>query len=70
MPARRYSDQDIAGFAAKDYQSLDKYQQRLVRGYNRGLSRTQSVGHASQAKKETPIAKLPSPLNLRKVREK
>jgi hypothetical protein len=66
MPARRYSDQDIARFAIQDYQSLDKYQQRLVRGYNRGLSRTQAVGHASQAKKETPIAKLSNTPKLEK----
>ncbi len=66
MPARRYSDQDIARFAIQDYQSLDKYQQRLVRGYNRGLSRGQSVGHASKVKNETPIAKLPSTPKLEK----
>lgn len=66
MPARKYSDQDISRFATQDYQSLDSYQQRLVRGYNRGLTRGQSVGHASKAKKETPIAKLPNVPKLEK----
>jgi hypothetical protein len=57
MPARKYTDAQIKQFAARDYTSLDKYQQRLVRGFNRGLSRTQAVGHAHKAK-EKPISKL------------
>jgi len=59
MPAKKYTDAQIKKFASQDYKSLDKYQQRLVRGFNRGLSRGQSVGHANM-KKEKPISKLAS----------
>jgi hypothetical protein len=57
MPAKKYTDQQIKHFASQDYKSLDKYQQRLVRGYSRGLSRGQSVGHAN-TKREKPISQL------------
>lgn len=55
MPAKKYSEADISALASRDYKSLDAYQRRLVRGHNRGLSRTQAVGHP--AKKETPLSK-------------
>ena len=55
--ASKYSDADIARLATRDYKSLTSYEQRLVRGYNRGLSRSQSRGHARIEKGEVPVSK-------------
>lgn len=58
MPKRKYSASDIASLAGKDYASLDSYQKRLVRGHNRGLTRSQSAGHARKKFGETPLTQL------------
>lgn len=55
--ASKYSEVDIARLASQDYKSLTSYEQRLVRGFNRGLSRSESRGHARVQKGETPISK-------------
>lgn len=66
MPARKYSDSDIAHFANRDYKSLDAYQQRLVRGYNRGLTRAQSGGHPRTKYGELPISQRPNTPKIQK----
>lgn len=54
--ASKYSETDIARLASQDYKSLTSYEQRLVRGFNRGLSRSQSRGHARVEKGEKPVS--------------
>lgn len=54
--ASKYSDADIARLATRDYKSLTSYEQRLVRGFNRGLSRSESRGHARVQKGEVPVS--------------
>src|SRR5579859_5506191 len=60
MAARKYSEGDIARLASRDYSSLDPYQKRLVSGYNRGLSRAQSAGHARTKYGELPVSQRPN----------
>lgn len=57
----KYSDADIARLSRQDYKSLTSYEQRLVRGHNRGLSRSESRGHARTTKGETPISQRQAP---------
>lgn len=54
--AKKYTDSDVARLATQNYASLTKYEQRLVRGYNRGLSRSQSRGHARTTKGEKKVS--------------
>ena len=53
----KYTEQDIARFARTNPENLTDYQKRLARGYTRGLSRSQSRGHATKA--ERPVSQIP-----------
>jgi len=54
----KYTEADIRRMAARsDYSSLTNYERRLVNGFNKGLSRSQSRGHGGVESKPLVIRK-------------